>query len=166
MNSILNYIKIGKEEGAKCLTGGDRAHLGGDLENGNFLQPTVFSGNNNMRIFQEEIFGPVLSVTKFKDLEEAIKIDNDTIYGLGAGVWSRNSNNQYRVGREIKASRCWTNCYHLHPAGAAFGGYKESGFGRETHKMILQTKNLLVSYSTKAPGSLLGSLCRVARFDD
>ncbi len=156
MNSILNYIKIGKEEGAKCLTGGDRAHLGGDLENGNFLQPTIFSGNNSMRIFQEEIFGPVLSVTKFKDLEDAIKIGNDTIYGLGAGVWSRNANNQYRVGREIKAGRCWTNCYHLYPAGAAFGGYKESGFGRETHKMILdhyqQTKNLLVSYSSKALG--------------
>jgi aldehyde dehydrogenase len=156
MNSILNYIKIGKEEGAKLLTGGDRAHLGGDLENGNFLQPTVFSGDNSMRIFQEEIFGPVLSVTKFKNLEDAIKIGNDTIYGLGAGVWSRNSNNQYRVGREIKAGRCWTNCYHLCPAGAAFGGYKESGFGRETHHMILdhyqQTKNLLVSYSTKALG--------------
>jgi aldehyde dehydrogenase len=156
MNSILNYIKIGKEEGAKLLTGGDRAHLGGDLENGNFLQPTIFSGNNNMRIFQEEIFGPVLSVTKFKDLNDAIKIGNDTIYGLGAGVWSRNSNNQYRVGREIKAGRVWTNCYHLYPAGAAFGGYKESGFGRETHKMILdhyqQTKNLLVSYSQKPLG--------------
>jgi aldehyde dehydrogenase len=156
MSSILNYIKIGKEEGAKLLTGGDRAHLGGDLENGNFLQPAVFSGNNNMRIFQEEIFGPVLSVTKFKDLDDAIRIGNDTIYGLGAGVWSRNSNNQYRVGREIKAGRCWTNCYHLYPAGAAFGGYKESGFGRETHQMILdhyqQTKNLLVSYSTKALG--------------
>jgi aldehyde dehydrogenase len=156
MNSILNYIKIGKDEGAKLLTGGDRAHLGGDLENGNFLQPTIFSGDNSMRIFQEEIFGPVLSVTKFKDLDDAIKIGNDTIYGLGAGVWSRNSNNQYRVGREIKAGRCWTNCYHLYPAGAAFGGYKESGFGRETHKMILdhyqQTKNLLVSYSTKALG--------------
>ncbi len=156
MNSILGYIKIGKDEGAKLLTGGDRAHLEGDLENGNFLQPTVFSGNNSMRIFQEEIFGPVLSVTKFKDLDDAIRIGNDTVYGLGAGVWSRNSNNQYRVGREIKAGRCWTNCYHLYPAGAAFGGYKESGFGRETHKMILdhyqQTKNLLVSYSTKALG--------------
>ena len=156
MNSILNYIKIGKEEGAKCLTGGDRVHLGGDLENGNFLQPTVFSGDNSMRIFQEEIFGPVLSVTKFKDLDDAIKIGNDTVYGLGAGVWSRNSNNLYRVGREIKAGRVWTNCYHMYPAGAAFGGYKESGFGRETHKMILdhyqQTKNLLVSYSPKALG--------------
>ena len=156
MNSILNYIKIGKDEGAKCLTGGDRVHLGGDLENGNFLQPTVFSGDNSMRIFQEEIFGPVLSVTKFKDLDDAIRIGNDTVYGLGAGVWSRNSNNLYRVGREIQAGRVWTNCYHLYPAGAAFGGYKESGFGRETHKMILdhyqQTKNLLVSYSPKALG--------------
>jgi aldehyde dehydrogenase len=156
MNSILNYIKIGKEEGAKCLTGGERAHLGGDLENGNFLQPTIFSGHNKMRIFQEEIFGPVLSVTTFKTLDEAIAIGNDTIYGLGSGVWSRNPNNLYRVGREIKAGRCWTNCYHVYPAGAAFGGYKESGFGRETHKMILdhyqQTKNLLVSYSTKAMG--------------
>ncbi|MGC1922115.1 MAG: aldehyde dehydrogenase family protein, partial [Acidobacteriaceae bacterium] len=156
MNSILNYIKIGKEEGAKLLTGGDRVHLGGDLENGNFLQPTVYSGANSMRIFQEEIFGPVLSVTKFKDIDDAIKIGNDTVYGLGAGVWSRNSNNLYRVGREIKAGRVWTNCYHMYPAGAAFGGYKESGFGRETHKMILdhyqQTKNLLVSYSPKAMG--------------
>jgi aldehyde dehydrogenase len=156
MNTILKYIDIGKKEGAKCLTGGEPAHLGGDLENGNFLKPTVFSGNNKMRIFQEEIFGPVLSVTKFKTLEEAIEIGNDTVYGLGSGVWSRNVNNLYRVGREIKAGRCWTNCYHMYPAGAAFGGYKESGFGRETHKMILdhyqQTKNLLVSYSTKAQG--------------
>jgi aldehyde dehydrogenase len=156
MNSILNYIQIGKQEGATLLTGGDRAHLGGDLENGNFLQPTVFSGENSMRIFQEEIFGPVLSVTKFKTLEDAIRIGNDTIYGLGAGVWSRNANNAYRVGREIQAGRVWTNCYHLYPAGAAFGGYKESGFGRETHKMILdhyqQTKNLLVSYSQKPLG--------------
>src|SRR6202167_759246 len=156
MNSILNYIKIGKEEGAKLLTGGDLAHLGGDLENGNFLQPTVFSGNNSMRIFQEEIFGPVLSVTKFKDLEDSIKIGNDTIYGLGAGVWSRNSNNAYRVGREINAGRVWTNCYHLYPAHAAFGGYKQSGIGRENHRMMLdhyqQTKTLLVSYDPKPMG--------------
>jgi aldehyde dehydrogenase len=156
MNKILNYIRIGKEEGARLLTGGDRAHLDGDLADGYFLEPTVFRGNNKMRIFQEEIFGPVLSVTKFKTLEDAIAIGNDTIYGLGAGVWSRNPNNLYRVGREIKAGRCWTNCYHLYPAGAAFGGYKESGFGRETHKAVLdhyqQTKNLLVSYSTKAMG--------------
>jgi aldehyde dehydrogenase len=156
MDTILNYIRIGKEEGAKCVTGGEPAHLGGDLENGNFLTPTVFTGNNKMRIFQEEIFGPVLSVTTFKDLNDAIAIGNDTPYGLGAGVWSRNVNNLYRVGREIKAGRVWTNCYHVYPAGAAFGGYKESGFGRETHKMILdhyqQTKNLLVSYSTKPMG--------------
>jgi aldehyde dehydrogenase len=156
MNSILGYIKIGKDEGAKLLTGGGRAHLGGDLENGNFLQPTVFSGNNKMRIFQEEIFGPVLPVTKFKDLDDAVAIGNDSIYGLGSGVWSRNVNNLFRVGREIKAARCWTNCYHMYPAGAAFGGYKESGFGRETHKIILdhyqQTKCLLISHSTKAMG--------------
>ena len=156
MEKILDYMRIGKEEGAKCLTGGERAHLGGDLENGYFLQPTIFTGSNRMRIFQEEIFGPVVSVTTFKTIEEAIAIGNDSVYGLGSGVWSRNANNLYRVGREIKAGRCWTNCYHVYPAGAAFGGYKESGFGRETHKMMLdhyqQTKNLLVSYSTKAMG--------------
>ncbi len=156
ITKILDYIRIGKEEGAQCLTGGERAHLGGDLEEGYFMEPTVFAGDNKMRVFQEEIFGPVVSVTKFKTLEEAIEIGNDTPYGLGSGVWSRNVHNLYRVGREIKAGRCWTNCYHVYPAGAAFGGYKESGFGRETHKMILdhyqQTKNLLVSYSTKAMG--------------
>ena len=123
---------------------------------GYFVEPTVFVGHNKMRIFQEEIFGPVLSVTRFKTLEDAIEIGNDTVYGLGAGVWSRNVTNVYRVGREIKAGRVWTNCYHLYPAGAAFGGYKQSGFGRETHKMMLnhyqQTKNLLVSYSPKALG--------------
>jgi aldehyde dehydrogenase len=153
---ILGFIKIGKEEGAKCVTGGEQAHLGGDLEKGYYVKPTVFVGHNKMRVFQEEIFGPVLSVTKFKNLDEAIAIGNDTIYGLGAGVWSRNINTAYRVGREIQAGRVWTNCYHVYPAGAAFGGYKQSGFGRETHKMILdhyqQTKNLLVSYSTKAMG--------------
>ena len=156
LEKILEYIKIGKDEGARCAIGGEQAHLGDDLENGYYLKPTVFVGHNKMRIFQEEIFGPVLSVTKFKDLEDAIAIGNDTVYGLGAGVWSRNSNNTYRVGREIKAGRVWTNCYHLYPAHAAFGGYKQSGFGRETHKMILdhyqQTKNLLVSYSPKALG--------------
>jgi aldehyde dehydrogenase len=156
IGKILDYIRIGTEEGAQCLTGGKRAHLGGDLEEGYFMEPTVFAGTNDMRVFQEEIFGAVVSVTKFKTLEEAIEIGNDTPYGLGAGVWSRNMNNLYRVGREIKAGRCWTNCYHVYPAGAAFGGYKESGFGRETHKMILdhyqQTKNLMVSYSTKAMG--------------
>jgi aldehyde dehydrogenase len=156
LEKILEYIKIGKDEGAHCAIGGEQAHLGDDLENGYYLKPTVFTGHNKMRIFQEEIFGPVLSVTKFKDLEDAIAIGNDTVYGLGAGVWSRNGANTYRVGREIKAGRVWTNCYHLYPAHAAFGGYKQSGFGRETHKMILdhyqQTKNLLVSYSPKALG--------------
>ncbi len=141
---------------ARQEAGGEQAHLGDDLENGYYVKPRVFTGHNKMRIFQEEIFGPVLSVTKFKDLEEAIAIGNDTVYGLGAGVWSRNATNAYRVGREIKAGRVWTNCYHLYPAHAAFGGYKQSGFGRETHKMILdhyqQTKNLLVSYSPKALG--------------
>ncbi|HVY98731.1 MAG TPA: aldehyde dehydrogenase family protein [Dongiaceae bacterium] len=156
LEKILNYIDIGKQEGAKCMTGGARAELGGKLKDGFYVKPTVFVGNNKMRIFQEEIFGPVLSVTKFKTLEEAIAIGNDTVYGLGAGVWSRNVNNLYRVGREIEAGRVWTNCYHVYPAHAAFGGYKESGFGRETHKMILehyqQTKNLLVSYSPNALG--------------
>jgi aldehyde dehydrogenase len=156
LEKILEYIKVGKQEGARCMIGGEQAHLGGDLEKGYYVKPTVFVGHNKMRIFQEEIFGPVLSVTKFKTLEEAIEIGNDTVYGLGSGVWSRNMNNCYRVGRAIKAGRCWTNCYHMYPAGAAFGGYKESGFGRETHKIMLehyqQTKNLLVSYSTKAMG--------------
>jgi aldehyde dehydrogenase len=154
LEKILNYIKIGKDEGARLAIGGEQAHLGGDLENGYYVKPTVFVGHNKMRIVQEGIFGPVLSVTKFKNLEDAIAIGNDTVYGLGAGVWSRNGTNADRVGREIKAGRVWTNCYHLYPAHAAFGGYKQSGFGRETHKMILdryqQTKNRLVSYSPKA----------------
>jgi aldehyde dehydrogenase len=156
LDKILDYIEIGKQEGAKCMTGGERAHPGGALENGFYVKPTVFVGHNKMRIFQEEIFGPVLSVTKFKTMEEAIEIGNDTIYGLGAGVWSRDGATAYRVGREIQAGRVWTNCYHLYPAHAAFGGYKASGFGRETHKMILdhyqQTKNLLVSYSPNPLG--------------
>jgi aldehyde dehydrogenase len=156
LEKILEYIDVGKQEGAKCLTGGGRAELGGALKNGFYVKPTVFSGHNKMRIFQEEIFGPVLSVTTFKTLEDAIEIGNDTIYGLGAGVWSRNINNAYRVGRGIEAGRVWTNCYHVYPAHAAFGGYKQSGFGRETHKIILdhyqQTKNLLVSYSPNAMG--------------
>ncbi len=156
LDKILGYIEIGKKEGAKCMTGGERAHLGGALENGFYVKPTVFVGHNKMRVFQEEIFGPVLSVTKFKTMEEAIEIGNDTIYGLGAGVWSRDGATAYRVGREIQAGRVWTNCYHVYPAHAAFGGYKASGFGRETHKMILdhyqQTKNLLVSYSPNALG--------------
>jgi aldehyde dehydrogenase len=156
LEKILSYVDIGKQEGAKCLTGGERANLPGRLGEGFYMKPTVFVGHNKMRIFQEEIFGPVLSVTKFKTLEDAIAIGNDTIYGLGAGVWSRDVNNTYRVGREIQAGRVWTNCYHAYPAHAAFGGYKQSGFGRETHKMILdhyqQTKNLLVSYSPNAMG--------------
>jgi aldehyde dehydrogenase len=156
LEKILNYIEIGKREGAKCMAGGGRAELGGNLKDGFFVQPTVFVGNNKMRIFQEEIFGPVLSVTKFRDLDEAIALGNETPYGLGAGVWSRNVNNLYRVGRGIQAGRVWTNCYHVYPAHAAFGGYKGSGFGRETHKVVMdhyqQTKNLLVSYSPNAMG--------------
>lgn len=156
LEKILSYIDIGKNEGAKCLTGGKRASLGGDLDNGYYVEPTVFVGDNSMRIFQEEIFGPVISVTKFKTMEEALHLANDTLFGLGAGVWSRDGNTAYRMGREIKAGRVWTNCYHLYPAHAAFGGYKQSGIGRENHKMMLdhyqQTKNLLVSYSAKALG--------------
>ncbi|MFB9062068.1 MULTISPECIES: aldehyde dehydrogenase [Sphingobium] len=156
LEKILSYIDIGKGEGAKVLTGGTRAHLGGELEQGYYVTPTVLEGHNKMRIFQEEIFGPVLSVTTFKDEAEALHIANDTLYGLGAGVWSRNGNTAYRMGRAIQAGRVWTNCYHAYPAHAAFGGYKQSGIGRETHKMMLdhyqQTKNLLVSYSTKALG--------------
>ncbi len=156
LHKILSYIDIGKQEGAECLTGGSRAQLGGELEQGYYINPTVFHGNNKMRIFQEEIFGPVLSVTTFKDDAEALEIANDTIYGLGAGVWTRNGNRAYHMGRGIQAGRVWTNCYHAYPAHAAFGGYKELGIGRETHKMMLdhyqQTKNLLVSYGTKALG--------------
>jgi len=156
LEKILRYIDYGKQEGAKCVTGGERARLDDDFAEGYYVKPTVFVGHNKMRIFQEEIFGPVLSVTTFKTTEEAIAIGNDTLYGLGAGVWSRDGNTAYRVGRELKAGRVWTNCYHAYPAHAAFGGYKQSGFGRETHKMMLdhyqQTKNLLVSYSTKPLG--------------
>jgi aldehyde dehydrogenase len=156
LEKILRYIDIGTLEGAKCVTGGNRADVPSDIKDGYYVEPTVFVGHNKMRIFQEEIFGPVLSVTTFKDLDDAIAIGNDTLYGLGAGVWSRNGTTAYRVGREIAAGRVWTNCYHLYPAGAAFGGYKQSGFGRETYKADLeayqQTKNLLVSYSDKALG--------------
>jgi aldehyde dehydrogenase len=156
LEKVLSYIEVGKDEGARVVTGGERADLGGDLNGGYYVQPTVFKGHNKMRIFQEEIFGPVLSVTTFKDEEEALAIANDTLYGLGAGVWSRDGNTAFRMGRGIKAGRVWTNCYHLYPAHAAFGGYKQSGIGRETHKMMLdhyqQTKNLLVSYSPKALG--------------
>ncbi|MFU8820917.1 MAG: aldehyde dehydrogenase family protein [Gammaproteobacteria bacterium] len=151
LTKILSYLDLGRQEGAEVLIGGARAKLEGDLAEGYYVQPTLFKGHNKMRIFQEEIFGPVLAVTTFKDEAEALEIANDTLYGLGAGVWSRNGNVAYRMGRAIKAGRVWTNCYHAYPAHAAFGGYKESGIGRETHKMILdhyqQTKNLLVSYS-------------------
>jgi aldehyde dehydrogenase len=156
LEKILSYIEIGKNEGARVLTGGSRANLGGELSSGFYVTPTVLEGNNKMRIFQEEIFGPVLSVTAFDTPEEALQIANDTLYGLGAGVWSRNGTRAYRFGREIQAGRVWTNCYHLYPAHAAFGGYKQSGIGRENHKMMLdhyqQTKNMLVSYSPKALG--------------
>ena len=156
LEKILSYIDIGRGEGAKVLTGGERASLEGELSEGYYVKPTILEGHNKMRVFQEEIFGPVVAVTKFKDDEEALSIANDTLYGLGAGVWSRDGTRAYRFGRAIQAGRVWTNCYHLYPAHAAFGGYKQSGIGRETHKMMLdhyqQTKNLLVSYSPKALG--------------
>lgn len=156
VEKILSYIDIGRQEGAECLIGGGRTTLEAYLQGGYYIQPTVFKGHNKMRIFQEEIFGPVVSVTTFKDQEEALAIANDTLYGLGAGVWTRDINTAYRMGRSIEAGRVWTNCYHAYPAHAAFGGYKVSGIGRETHKMMLshyqQTKNLLVSYSPNALG--------------
>ncbi len=156
VEKIMSYVKIGQEEGAQLLIGGNRKKLDGDLAEGYYIEPTVFKGHNKMRIFQEEIFGPVLSVTTFKDEAEALEIANDTLYGLGAGVWTRNGNIAFRMGRGIKAGRVWTNCYHLYPAHAAFGGYKQSGIGRENHKMMLdhyqQTKNLLVSYSENKLG--------------
>src|SRR5271163_1079042 len=156
MEKILSYFDIGKQEGAELLTGGKRAALDGDLANGYYVEPTVFKGNNKMRIFQEEIFGPVVSVTTFHDEDEALALANDTLYGLGAGVWTRDMNRAYHFGRAIEAGRVWTNCYHLYPAHAAFGGYKQSGVGRENHKMMLehyqQTKNQLVSYSPSALG--------------
>ena len=156
LEKILSYMDIGRQEGAACLIGGGRNLLEGDLKDGYYVQPTVFKGHNKMRIFQEEIFGPVVSVTTFKDEEEALAIANDTLYGLGAGVWTRDMNTSFRMGRGIQAGRVWTNCYHAYPAHAAFGGYKQSGIGRENHKMMLdhyqQTKNLLVSYSDQALG--------------
>ena len=149
-------MKIGLEEGAELLIGGHRNTLPGELAEGYYFEPTVLKGHNKMRIFQEEIFGPVLAVTTFKDEAEALEIANDTMYGLGAGVWSRDMNRAFRMGRAIKAGRVWTNCYHMYPAGAPFGGYKASGVGRETHKMMFdhytQTKNLFVSYDPKAQG--------------
>lgn len=156
LEKILSYIDIGKQEGARLLTGGERNVLEGDLAGGYYVQPTIFEGDNSMRIFQEEIFGPVLSLTSFDDEAQALQIANDTLYGLGAGVWSRDGAQAFRAGRAIKAGRVWTNCYHAYPAHAAFGGYKQSGIGRENHKMMLdhyqQTKNLLVSYSPDALG--------------
>ncbi|WP_025292197.1 aldehyde dehydrogenase [Sphingomonas sanxanigenens] len=156
LDKILSYIAVGKDEGARVLTGGDRAALGADLDGGFYITPTILEGHNRMRVFQEEIFGPVLAVTRFTDEADALAIANDTLYGLGAGVWTRDGNTAYRMGRAIQAGRVWTNCYHAYPAHAAFGGYKQSGIGRETHKMMLdhyqQTKNLLVSYSPKALG--------------
>ena len=152
-DKIIGCIDTGRNEGAQLLTGGDARH---DVDGGFYIEPTIFKGNNNMKIFQEEIFGPVLSVTTFKDFDDAMRIANDTVYGLGAGVWSRSAHTSYRAGRAIEAGRVWTNCYHIYPAHAAFGGYKQSGIGRENHKMMLdhyqQTKNLLVSYSTKPMG--------------
>ena len=156
VQKILSYIDIGKQEGAELLVGGGRPTMDVELSDGFYIEPTIFRGHNKMRLFQEEIFGPVLSVTTFKDEAEALSLANDTLYGLGAGVWSRDGARAYRMGRGIKAGRVWTNCYHLYPAHAAFGGYKQSGIGRENHKMMLdhyqQTKNILMSYSPKALG--------------
>lgn len=156
LEKILSYIDIGKQEGAKILTGGARADLGGDLSGGYYVQPTIFEGDNSMRIFQEEIFGPVVSVARFSGYDDAMKMANDTLYGLGAGVWSRDGSTAYRAGREIQAGRVWVNNYHAYPAHAAFGGYKSSGIGRENHLMMLdhyqQTKNLLVSYNPNKQG--------------
>jgi len=156
LEKILSYLDIGKQEGARVLTGGARAELGGELEGGYYVQPTILEGNNRMRVFQEEIFGPVVAVTGFSDFADAMETANDTLYGLGAGVWTRDGSTAYRAGRAIQAGRVWTNCYHAYPAHAAFGGYKQSGIGRENHRMMLdhyqQTKNLLVSYSPKKLG--------------
>ncbi|EDM77212.1 aldehyde dehydrogenase family protein [Plesiocystis pacifica SIR-1] len=156
LEKIMSYIDIGKQEGAEVLLGGERVELEGELAGGYYVQPTIFGGDNSMRVFQEEIFGPVVSVAKFSGYDQAIEIANDTLYGLGAGVWTRDINTAYRAGRAIEAGRVWTNCYHAYPAHAAFGGYKKSGIGRETHKMMLdhyqQTKNLLVSYAEKPLG--------------
>ena len=157
MEKILNYFEVGREEGASVLVGGEQADMGGNgISDGYYVEPTIFRGNNQMRVFQEEIFGPVASLTTFKDVDEAIEISNETLYGLGAGVWTRDAHELYRVPRAIKAGRVWVNNYHSYPAHAAFGGYKKSGFGRENHKMMLnhyrQTKNMLVSYDKNAMG--------------
>ena len=156
LQKILSYIDIGRKEGAKVLTGGQQIKFEGELENGYYVQPTIFEGHNKMRVFQEEIFGPCVSVTTFKTEEEALEIANDTLYGLGAGLWTRDRNRSFRVTHGLQAGRVWVNCYHLYPAHAAFGGYKQSGIGRENHKMMLdhyqQVKNMLVSYSPSALG--------------
>ncbi|WP_029266268.1 acetaldehyde dehydrogenase ExaC [Virgibacillus alimentarius] len=156
MEKVKSYLDIGKQEGAEVLVGGGINKLNGELETGYYIEPTIFAGNNKMRVFQEEIFGPVLSVTSFKDDAEAMEVANDTLYGLGAGIWTRNINTAYRFGRGIQAGRVWTNCYHQYPAHAAFGGYKKSGIGRENHLMMLdhyqQTKNLLINYSEEPTG--------------
>ena len=156
LEKILSYFDIAQKEGAKCLIGGKRHHQNSGLDKGYYIEPTILEGHNKMRVFQEEIFGPVVAVTKFKNYEDAIEIANDTLYGLGAGVWTRNGNVAYSAGRDIQAGRVWTNCYHLYPAHATFGGYKQSGIGRENHKMMLnhyqQVKNLLVSYTEKPLG--------------
>jgi aldehyde dehydrogenase len=156
LEKILSYVDIGKQEGAEILTGGKRAELEGELAGGYYMEPTVFVGHNKMRVFQEEIFGPVVAVTRFSSVDEALEIANDTLYGLGAGVWTRDMNLAYAMGRGIQAGRVWTNCYHLYPAHASFGGYKQSGIGRENHKMMLdhyqQTKNVLVSYDPAPMG--------------
>ena len=153
---ILSYLKIGKDEGAKVLAGGEACKLAGEFANGFYIQPTILEGHNKMRIFQEEIFGPVVAVTKFKDEAEAIEIANDTLYGLGAGVWTRDAHQLYQIPRAIKAGRVWVNCYHAYPAHAPFGGYKKSGFGRENHLMMMnhyrQTKNMLISYDKNKLG--------------
>ena len=156
LEKILSYMDIGQAEGAQLLAGGGRNTLEGDLSGGYYIKPTIFKGHNKMRIFQEEIFGPVVSVTTFKDNEEALSIANDSMFGLGAGIWTRDANTSYRFGRGIQAGRVWTNCYHLYPAHSAFGGYKQSGIGRENHLMMLdhyqQTKNMLVSYNPNKMG--------------
>ena len=153
MEKINSYLKIGKDEGAEVLTGGNKAST---VDGGYYIEPTIFKGHNKMRVFQEEIFGPVVGVTTFKTNEEALEVANDSIYGLGAGVWTRDAHELYQLPRAIQAGRVWVNCYHAYPAGAPFGGYKQSGFGRETHKMMLnhyrQTKNMLISYSKNKLG--------------
>jgi len=156
LEKIESYAQIGRDEGAELLIGGERTAMDGRLAGGYYFEPTVFKGDNRMRIFQEEIFGPVLAVTTFADENEALAIANDTMYGLGAGVWTRDGSRAFRLGRGIEAGRVWTNCYHQYPAGAAFGGYKASGVGRENHRMMLehytQTKCLLVSYDPNPLG--------------